>query len=197
MQVREPEAGSDSIVCANHFQTAALKDDSKNRSQIEEATSVSRQTRLAELIAQNRGSLGAAQAVEIASHALGPEHPETLRTMNSLSVEYINRGKLTEAEGLAEKTLEIRKRVLGHEHPDTLLTMKYLADIFKDEGKSDEAERLYRDTLEIDQRVFGPEHPFTLNAMNNFAQLLRAKGKLAEAEAAILGGQSSTEGTLE
>jgi len=65
MQVRDPEAGSDSIVCANHFQTAALKDDSKNRSQIEEATSVSRQTRLAELIAQNRGSLGAAQAVEM------------------------------------------------------------------------------------------------------------------------------------
>ena len=63
MQVREPE--TDWIVCANHFQTPGLKDEPRNRSQIEEATSVSRQTRLSELLQQNHGSLGITQAVEV------------------------------------------------------------------------------------------------------------------------------------
>jgi hypothetical protein len=65
MQVREPDGGEDSIVCANHFQMPGLKEDPRNRAQIEEATSLSRQTRLTELLKQNHGSLGVTQAVEI------------------------------------------------------------------------------------------------------------------------------------
>ena len=58
--VREPE--SDSITCANHFETPGLRDGPRNRSYVEHATSVSRQARLTELIQQARGTIGVRQA---------------------------------------------------------------------------------------------------------------------------------------
>ena len=61
--VREPEG--DSIVCANHFQTPGFKDDARNKSYVEEATSVSRFTRMMELMHDAQGALDAARAAEI------------------------------------------------------------------------------------------------------------------------------------
>ena len=61
-QVREPEG--DSIICANHFQTAGLKDDPRNTNYTADATSVMRQSRLAELMKQSAGSIDAARTAE-------------------------------------------------------------------------------------------------------------------------------------
>ena len=61
--VREPE--SDSIICANHFQTSGLKDDARNKSYVEEAKSVSRFARMTELVQNAHGTLDAARAAEI------------------------------------------------------------------------------------------------------------------------------------
>ncbi|MGZ4961240.1 MAG: C45 family autoproteolytic acyltransferase/hydrolase [Limisphaerales bacterium] len=60
-QVREPEG--DSIVCANHFQTPGLRDDSRNQKYLSEATSIPRQARLAELIQRTNGLISVARAV--------------------------------------------------------------------------------------------------------------------------------------
>jgi hypothetical protein len=62
-QVREPE--SDSIVCANHFQTPGLRDDPRNQTYIREATSVSRQTRLMELMQGTNGLITVARGVAL------------------------------------------------------------------------------------------------------------------------------------
>lgn len=59
-QVREPTG--DWIVCANHFQTPGLKDAPRNERYINEATSVSRQERLTELIQATNGPITIAQA---------------------------------------------------------------------------------------------------------------------------------------
>jgi isopenicillin-N N-acyltransferase-like protein len=61
MNVREP--AGDSIVCPNHFETAGLKDDPRNTNYMNEATSVSRDARLKELIRQNNGKIDPALAV--------------------------------------------------------------------------------------------------------------------------------------
>jgi hypothetical protein len=61
--VREPEG--DSIVCANHFQTTGLKDDLHNRTYADEATSVSRQTRLTELVHSTNGLIDVARAASL------------------------------------------------------------------------------------------------------------------------------------
>jgi hypothetical protein len=60
--VREPEG--DSIVCANHFQTAGLREAARNRSYADEATSVSRQARLTELIQRTGEAIDVPQAAE-------------------------------------------------------------------------------------------------------------------------------------
>jgi hypothetical protein len=60
--VREPEG--DSIVCPNHFETAGLKDDARNTNYMAEATSVSRETRLKELLRQSDGKIDPALSAE-------------------------------------------------------------------------------------------------------------------------------------
>jgi len=61
--VREPEG--ESIICANHFQTAELKDEPRNQTYIADATSVSRQSRLGELLGQARGTISASRTAEL------------------------------------------------------------------------------------------------------------------------------------
>lgn len=60
--VREPEA--DSIVCANHFRTEGLENDPRNKDYAAEATSVSRQARMTELLQSSRGRIDAARATD-------------------------------------------------------------------------------------------------------------------------------------
>jgi tetratricopeptide (TPR) repeat protein len=58
------EAASNSIVCPNHFETPGLKDDPRNTNYMIEATSVSRETRLKELLQQGDGKIDPALAAE-------------------------------------------------------------------------------------------------------------------------------------
>lgn len=60
-QVLLPEG--DSIVCANHFQSPSLKENARNTNYITEATSVSRDQRLAELIRGAHGTINVPEAV--------------------------------------------------------------------------------------------------------------------------------------
>jgi len=112
---------------------------------------------------------------------LGPEHPDTLRSMNILARVLLSQGKHDEARKLIERTLEIRRRVRGPEHPETLESMNDLAIVLKKQGKFGEARKRYEQTLELQRRTLGPEHPDTLRSINNLAIVLRNLGKLDEA----------------
>jgi hypothetical protein len=57
------EANGDTIVCPNHFETAGLKDDPRNTNYMAEATSVSREARLKELVRESDGKIDPALAV--------------------------------------------------------------------------------------------------------------------------------------
>jgi eukaryotic-like serine/threonine-protein kinase len=123
-----------------------------------------------------------ARAGDIRRRVLGPEHPETLRSMNSVAAVVYNEGHYAEAEKLFREMLDIRRRVLGPEAPDTLASMGNLAGVLTDEGRYAEAEKLSRETLDIRRRVSGPEHTQTLILMSNLAILLREEGRYSEAE---------------
>ncbi len=51
---------------------------------------------------------------------LGPDHPDTLSSMNNLAISYAALGRHAEALKLREETLALRKAKLGPDHPDTL-----------------------------------------------------------------------------
>ncbi len=63
MNVREPEG--DTIVSANHFQTAGLQADKRNQRYLEEATSLPRYTRMTELLSGAGGKINAPRAAEM------------------------------------------------------------------------------------------------------------------------------------
>lgn len=122
------------------------------------------------------------RALEIRRRALGPEHPDTLTSMNNLALVLWKELRYPEAERLDRETIEIRRRVLGPEHPDTLKSMSNLALVLQDEGHYAEAEKLDRERLDVERRVLGPEHPDTLGSMVNLALVLFSEGHYAEAE---------------
>ncbi len=124
----------------------------------------------------------AEQALALAREAFGPEHPDTLTSMNNLALLYQSQGRYGDAEPLYAETLAVRRRVLGPEHPSTLTSMNNLAALYDDQGRYGDAEPLYAETLVVRSRVLGPEHPDTLASMNNLAFLYKAQGRYGDAE---------------
>ena len=122
------------------------------------------------------------RTVEIRRVALGDEHPDTLQSMNNLSVLYLQQGEAVKAEPLLARLLEARRRVLGKDSPDTLISMNNLAAAYRIEGKYARAEPLLVSALAIKRRVLGEVHHSTATAWNALAALYRQEGKLAESE---------------
>ena len=54
---------------------------------------------------------------------LGPDHPDTLSSMDNLAISYADLGRHADALKLREETLALTKAKLGPDHPDTLLSM--------------------------------------------------------------------------
>ena len=60
------------------------------------------------------------ETLKLRKAKLGPEHPDTLFSMNNLALAYQAAGKPDLALPLFEETLKLKKAKLGPEHPDTL-----------------------------------------------------------------------------
>jgi eukaryotic-like serine/threonine-protein kinase len=122
------------------------------------------------------------QSLEIRQRLLGPENPDTLRSMHSLAWVLERQGRYQEAEKLDRQAIAAEQRVLGPEHPNTLAATNALAVVLRSEGHYADAEKLNRQTLEAEKRVLGPEHLNTLGTMQNLAADLDDQGKYSEAE---------------
>ena len=139
------------------------------------------------------------KTLELRSKVLGPEHPDTLISMNNLAILLADRGDrkwFPDASALQRIVLEVRKKVLGEESPDTLRSMHNLALVVArgdrksfatEDSGSAETERLQRGVLELRQKVLGEDHPDTLWSMENLAIFLGEKRReggefLVEAE---------------
>ena len=112
---------------------------------------------------------------------LGPDHPDTLNSRNSLAAAYQAAGRIAEAIPVFEQTLVGRERTLGPNHPDTLTSQNNLAAAYQDAGRVAEAILLFELTLAARERLLGPDHPSTLNSRGNLAAAYRDAGRHAEA----------------
>ncbi|KAI4599602.1 hypothetical protein KJ359_001699 [Pestalotiopsis sp. 9143b] len=122
------------------------------------------------------------EALELRKLVLGPEHPDTLASMNNLALVLRSQGKYEEAEEMHREELELTKLVLGPEHPSTLDSMNNLALVLDNQGKYEEAEMMHRQALGAYRSVLGSKHPDTLICLNNLALVLKNQGKYEEAE---------------
>ena len=119
-------------------------------------------------------------SVTRAGDTLGPDHPSTLASRNSLAGAYQEAGRLEEAIALFEQNLEDRTRILGPHHPSTLASRINLANAYRDAGRLEEAIALYESTLKTQIDTLGAYHPGTLITRNNLANAYQDAGRLEE-----------------
>ncbi len=120
--------------------------------------------------------------LELRAKWLGPEHPDTLRSMEFLAMYHgMILKEHDEAEAIVKKTLEIRNRVLGIEHRDTLESMGHLGLIYLETGRLEEAEPVLLESLALRRRALGPYHPDVIPSMGSLEKLYEAQGRWEEA----------------
>jgi len=108
---------------------------------------------------------------------LGPEHPDTLDSMQELAAELSMLDQNTEAVDLARQLVASKRRLLGSEHLDTLQWMANLSITLSELGNHEEAAELARQILAGRQRTLGPEHPDTVTSMSNLGEWLALLGQ--------------------
>jgi tetratricopeptide (TPR) repeat protein len=121
------------------------------------------------------------ETLKLTKAKLGPDHPDTLRSMNNLAGGYRAAGKLDRALPLYEETLKLTKAKLGPDHPDTLRSMNNLAAGYWSTGKLDRSVPLFEDALKLQKAKLGADHPDTLQTMANLGVNYKDAGRLAEA----------------
>ncbi|OQE11585.1 hypothetical protein PENVUL_c002G01829 [Penicillium vulpinum] len=115
--------------------------------------------------------------------ALGPNHPDTLTSVNNLGTALKSQGKYLEAEVMYQRALAGREAALGPNHPGTLASVNDIGTALRSQGKYVEAEAIHRRALEGRNAALGPNHPDTLTSVNNLGVALEGQGKYVEAEA--------------
>jgi non-specific serine/threonine protein kinase/serine/threonine-protein kinase len=122
------------------------------------------------------------RSVEIRRRLLGPDHPDTLQSMDSLAVFYKQAGRYDEAEKLQAETAAGRRRVLGADHLDTLDSMNELAVVYESQGRFPESEKLYNDVLTARRRVLSQDDPKLFESLDCVASANQNLGRYEEAE---------------
>jgi tetratricopeptide (TPR) repeat protein len=117
------------------------------------------------------------ESLKVTKAKLGPDHPNTLISMNNLATGYRAAGKLSLALPLYKETLQLMKAKLGPDHPNTLTSMSNLAAGYLSAGKVSLALPLLEETLKLSKAKVGPDHPDTLSTMSNLAEGYGAAGK--------------------
>lgn len=99
---------------------------------------------------------------------LGPEHLDTLQSMNNLAECYFQRSEMR-ALTLFEKVLAVRTAKLGRDHFDTLVSMHNMAACYTNKRDYDAAIALWLETIQRRSAILGPDHARTLSTMDNLA----------------------------
>ena len=94
----------------------------------------------------------------------GEDHPETLKSKNTLAEIMYRAGQLKEAEEFFMHILEVGERVNGTRHPSTLTTMYDLAFACRDQKKYQKAVDFAETCWRSRKDLFGAEHEDTVKA---------------------------------
>jgi len=118
----------------------------------------------------------------IRRHVLGPEHPATLDSMETLAYALTHEGQWEEGENLQREALGIERHVFGSDDMRSLSSMTDLAWTMKREGRLAEAENLQRSVLTTERHVLGSEDPGILYGLESEAIFLSLEGQYNRAE---------------
>ena len=124
----------------------------------------------------------AEEALGLRRQALGREHLDVARSLQSVAAVLNKKGDYPGAEALQREALSMRRKLLGAEHADIAASLNSLAATVNNQGRYAEAESLHREALAMKRKLYGPEHPEVAITLNNLANTLDDKGDYAGAE---------------
>jgi tetratricopeptide (TPR) repeat protein len=118
---------------------------------------------------------------------LGPDHPDTLRSITNLATLYLSRGRLDDAEPLFRRAVTGKENLLGPDHPDTLASVVTLGILYVEMRRySDAVPLLDRAARGVGRR---PEMATAVPVTRSYLGLaLLGDDKPADAEAHLLLG---------
>jgi serine/threonine protein kinase/tetratricopeptide (TPR) repeat protein len=111
---------------------------------------------------------------------LGPDHLDTLASMNSLALSYHDAGQFAAAVALLQEIVKTTTANHGPDDPDSLRAMVNLASEYQNVGRREDAIALLEETLRRRRSQLGTDHPDTLSSMNNLGIAYRDAGRTAE-----------------
>ena len=82
------------------------------------------------------------RALEINEKALGPDHPDTANSLNSLAAIYVSRGNSFQAARLLARALAVAEKALGVQHPDVAKLAENYSQVLQKLGRGYEAHKL-------------------------------------------------------
>jgi serine/threonine protein kinase/tetratricopeptide (TPR) repeat protein len=121
------------------------------------------------------------RARTIYTSQLGPDHPDTLRSIDNLANAYASQGRQSDALKLREEALAREKAVFGPDDPETLGAMNNLGASYSSVGRPADALKVLDETLALRKAKLGPNDPETLRTSYNLARALAGLGRNAEA----------------
>ena len=112
----------------------------------------------------------------------GPDHTDTLTSINNLAETLWAMGDHKDAKHLLEQVLERRKEILGPDHPDTMTSINNLSETLWDIRDFKGAKQLQEQVFERRKEILGPDHPDTMTSINTLSLTLREMGNIKGAK---------------
>jgi tetratricopeptide (TPR) repeat protein len=137
----------------------------------------------------------AQEFLELSEKTLGPDHPDTARSLKYLAMVYLYLRGYAQAEPLFQRALKINEKALGLDHPETASSLNNLAMLYFYTLDYAKAEPLFQRALKIEEKNLAPDHPDSVwdfdnrvmlagiaSTLNNLAMLYLSMDDYAKAE---------------
>jgi serine/threonine protein kinase len=121
------------------------------------------------------------RALELRTHGLGLDHPDTLSSMTNLAGVLWKLNHWQRALPLLEEIVERCQSLFGPNHDHTLRALNNLGLACGDAGQLERSCRLLEESLELHRTKYGAEHEFTVGCINNLAVAHFAGRRVAQA----------------
>jgi serine/threonine protein kinase len=108
--------------------------------------------------------------------AIGPNHPDTLRALQSLASLKLSLKDVDSAKVLVETAIDRADVSLPKSHVISLALKNSLASIFTDSGDTTRAKELLRDVYRVNSETLGPNAEQAYTALNSLAKIEEKEG---------------------
>ena len=113
------------------------------------------------------------QVLNLQRELLGPEHPDTIRSMDGLALSQYAQGDHLEALKMYQQIVALQYKLLGHDHHDTASTLLFVGNVLNNLQRDyPDAEEMSRKTIDLRRQLLGPHFLDPVKIKLDLAKLL-------------------------